>query len=149
MKTFYAEIEIGAPSETVWSHVTDLAGYGEWHAIIPSIGGDLQEGAVLEVRITDVARSMRCRVLHLEPGRELRMLALWPLGLLRPVHTLRVEPLDDGRTRFVCEESFSGLLLPLVASNLERSVGPRYRETCEALKSLVEEEQSRGTQSVR
>ena len=63
-------------------------------------------------------------------------------------HALRVEPLDGGRTRFVCKETFSGLLLPLVAGNLERSVGPRYRETCEALKFLVEKEQGQGTQGV-
>jgi hypothetical protein len=141
MKAFYAETEIDAPAEAVWVYVTDLARYDEWHAIIPSISGDLQEGAVLEVRITDVARPMRGRVLRLEPGRELTLLAIWPLGLLRPVHTLRVEPLDDGRTRFVCEESFSGLLAPLLARNLERNVGPRYQATCEALKALVEKEQ--------
>ena len=138
MKTFYAEIEIDARVEVVWSHVTDLAHYREWHAIIPYLDGELQEGAILETRVTGVERPLRGKVLRLEPGRELSLLALWPLGLLRPVHTQRVEPLDAGRARYVCSETFSGLLLPLVASGIERNVGALYQATCEALKARVE-----------
>jgi hypothetical protein len=138
MKTFCSEIEIDAPAEVVWSHVTDLAGYGEWHAIIPYLSGELQEGVILETRITGVARPLRGKVLRLEPGHELSLLALWPLGLLRPVHTQRVEPLEDGRTRYVCTETFAGLLLPLVAGSIERNVGALYQATCEALKARVE-----------
>ena len=138
MKAFYSEIEIDAPAEVVWSHVTDLAHYGEWHALIPAISGELQEGAILEMRVTGVTRPMQAKVLRLEPGRELAMLAIWPLGLVRPVHTQRVEPLDDGRTRYVCTETFAGLLLPLIAGKLEDNVKPLYRATCAALKARVE-----------
>jgi hypothetical protein len=138
MKTFVGEIEIDAPVEVVWAQVTDLASYGEWHALIPSIRGELQEGSALEVRITGVTRPMKGKVLRLEPGRELSLLALWPLGLVRPVHTQRVEPLEGGRTRYVCTETFSGLLVPLIAGNLERNVKPQYQATCEALRKRVE-----------
>ena len=89
MKTFHSEIEIDAPVDVVWSHVTDLAHYGEWHAIIPYLAGKLHEGAILETRITGVEWPLRGKVMRLEPGRELALLALWPLGLLRPVHTQR------------------------------------------------------------
>jgi hypothetical protein len=122
----------------VWSHLTDLAHYGEWHAIIPSIRGELQEGAILEMRVTGVARPMRGKVLRLEPGSELSLLALWPLGLLRPVHTQLVEPLEGGRTCYRCRETFGGLLVPLLARNIERNVGPLYGATCAALKARVE-----------
>ena len=127
-----------APAEVVWARVTDLAGYGAWHALLPYLGGELREGAVLETRVTGVERPLRGKVLRLEPGRELSLLALWPLGLLRPVHTQRVEALDDGRTRYVCSETFSGLLLPLLAGSIERNVGALYQTTCEALKARVE-----------
>ena len=53
-------------------------------------------------------------------------------------HTQRIESLADGRTRYICTETFSGLLLPLVAGNIERNVGPLYQATCEALKAWVE-----------
>jgi hypothetical protein len=141
MKAFYAEIEIDAPAEVVWSHITDLAGYGKWHAIIPSISGELHEGALLEMRVSGVERPLRGEVLRLDPGRELSMLALWPLGLVRPVHTQRVEPTDTGRTRYVCQETFRGLLVPFLASTLERNVGLLYRATCEGLKAYVEQAQ--------
>jgi hypothetical protein len=142
MRTFYAEIEIDAPAEAVWSQVIDLAGYGEWHAIIPSIRGEPHEGALLEMRVSGVERPLRGKVLRLDPGRELSLLALWPLGLVRPVHTQRVEPSDAGRTRYVCQETFRGLLVPFLASALERNVGPLYQTTCEGLKAYVEQAQS-------
>jgi hypothetical protein len=138
MKAFSGEIQIDAPVETVWSHVTDLARYGEWHPQIPSIRGELQEGEILTLQVTGTARPLRARVLRLVPNRELTILALWPLGLLRPVNTQRVEPLDGNKTRYVYTETFSGPLLPLVARNLARDVAPFYQATCEALKARVE-----------
>ena len=66
------------------------------------------------------------------------MLAIWPLGLLRPVHTQSVEPLDAGKTRYVCRETFSGLLMPLLAASITRNVASLYEATCVALKARVE-----------
>jgi hypothetical protein len=105
---------------------------------IPAISGELRKGATLALRVTGAARPLRARVLRLEPNRELTILVLWPLGLLRPVNTQRVEPLESNRTRYTYTETFSGLLLPLVAGNLDRNVAPFYQATCEALKARVE-----------
>jgi hypothetical protein len=105
MRELRREIEIDASPERVWAVVTDFAGYPEWNPFIRSISGELREGAKLEVRIEPPgARAMTFKptVRAVEASRELRWLGrlLFP-GVFDGEHSLRIEPLDGGRSRFV------------------------------------------------
>ncbi|MGH3029025.1 MAG: SRPBCC domain-containing protein, partial [Gaiellaceae bacterium] len=73
-----------------------------------------------------------------EANRELRWLGRLLLpGVIDGEHSLRIEPLDGGRTRFIQSERFTGLLVGLVGGTLAKTeVGFEQMNT--ALKARVE-----------
>jgi hypothetical protein len=136
------EIEINAPPERVWAVVTDFAAYPEWNPFIRRIGGELSEGERLEVRIEPPgarATTFKPTVRAVETNRELRWLGrvLLP-GIFDGEHSLRIEPLDGGRSRFVQSERFSGLLVGLVKGTLEKTEAG-FEQMNAALKARVEQ----------
>jgi hypothetical protein len=74
-----------------------------------------------------------------EPGRELRWLGrLFVPGLFDGEHSLRVDPLGDGRSRFTQSERFSGLLVGLFTGTL-RKTDAGFEEMNQALRSRAEQ----------
>lgn len=122
MREISAEIDIGAPPERVWSVLTDFSSYPDWSPFIRQISGEPAVGARLRVRIEPPGgrgMTFRPRVVVSEPSRELRWLGrLGAPGLFDGEHSLRLEPLDGARTRFVHSERFRGALVPLFGSGL-------------------------------
>ena len=135
------EIELEAPPERVWAVITDFAAYPEWNPFIRRISGELRSGARLEVRIEPPggrAMTFKPTVRAVEPNRELRWLGrLLFRGVFDGEHSLRVEPLEGGRSRFVQSESFSGLLVGLVKSRLGKTEAG-FEQMNAALKARVE-----------
>ncbi len=126
----------------VWAVLTDFAAYPEWNPFIRSISGELREGAKLEVRIEPPgarATTFKPTVRAVEPSRELRWLGRLLLpGVFDGEHSLRVEPLDGGRSRFVMSERFSGLLVGLLKGTLAKTeIG--FEQMNAALKARVEQ----------
>jgi hypothetical protein len=136
------EIEIDAPPERVWQVVTDFAAYPDWNPFIRRIGGELREGARLEVRIEPRGgRGMTFKptVRAVEPNRELRWLGrLLAPGLFDGEHSLRVEPLEGDRSRFVQSERFSGVLVGLGKGTLAKTEAG-FEEMNVALKQRAEQ----------
>ena len=125
MRELRREIEIDAPPDAVWRVIANFDAYGDWNPFIPSISGDARVGETLTVRIAPPgARAMtfRPKVLAAEPDRELRWIGrlLFP-GLFDGEHALRVEPLNAGRSRFVQEERFTGILVGLFGGTLDKT----------------------------
>jgi hypothetical protein len=141
------EIEIDAPPEGVWAVVTEFAAYPEWNPFIRRIGGELREGARLEVRIEPPgarATTFKPTVRSVEANRELRWLGrlLFP-GIFDGEHSLRIEPLEGGRSRFVQSERFSGVLVGLVKGTLQKTeVG--FEQMNAALKARIEQSSEHG-----
>jgi len=135
------EIEIDAPPDEVWRVLADTDRYGEWNPFITSLRGELRDGAKLEVRIAPPggkAMTFRPTVLTAVPGRELRWLGrLLVPGLFDGEHRLVLEPLVEGRTRFVQSERFSGVVVRMLAGTLEKTrLG--FHEMNQALRAEVE-----------
>ena len=125
MRELRREIEIDAPPDRVWAVLTDFPAYPEWNPFIRRIGGELREGARLEVRIEPPgsrAMTFKPTVRAVESNRELRWLGrLFVPGVFDGEHTLRIEALDGGRSRFIQSERFSGLLVALVKGVLAKT----------------------------
>jgi len=119
------EIEIDAPPERVWAVVTDFAAYPEWNPFIRQISGEQRVGARLEVRIEPPgarATTFKPTVRAVEANRELRWLGrLLVPGIVDGEHSLRIEPLQGGRSRFVQSERFSGILVGLLKGTLAKT----------------------------
>lgn len=73
-----------------------------------------------------------------EPGRELRWLGRLLLpGIFDGEHSLRVEPIDERRTRFVQSERFSGILVGASKRTLDKTE-TGFEQMNAALKARVE-----------
>jgi hypothetical protein len=116
---------IEAPASVVWDVLTDLPAYPEWNPFILSISGDLRQGGRLSTRIQPPggrAMSFRPTVTVLEPGHRLEWLGrLGAPGIFDGRHGFTLTQTDAGGTEFRQEETFSGLLVPLTGSILERT----------------------------
>jgi len=143
MQTLHAVADIDAPAEQVWRVVTDFPRYPEWNPFIVRASGDQRVGGRLELTITapDVrAVTFRPRVVDLEPGRLIRWKGrLWIPGLFDGRHSLAVEPLDDGRSRFTTHEEVTGILVP-VLGKVMRASQQGFELMAEALARRVAEQ---------
>ena len=138
MKEIHTEIEINAPAEKVWKVLTDFAAYPEWNPFVRRGEGEVRVGARLHVYIQPSGgkgMSFRPTVLVADPNRELRWLGhLWVRGLFDGEHSFSIEPLVEGRVRFVQRERFGGLLLPLLSKMLDGDTRRGFEEMNRALK---------------
>ena len=125
MRELRREIDIDAPPAAVWAVLTDNRAYSEWNPFIRHLGGELREGAKLEVRIEPPggrAMTFKPTVLAIEPHRELRWLGrLLVAGVFDGEHILHIEPLAEARSRFTQAERFSGILVPLFGGTLDKT----------------------------
>jgi hypothetical protein len=142
MKEIHTEIEIDAPAERVWRVLTDFAAYPQWNPFVRRGEGEVKVGFRLQVFIQPAGgkgMSFRPRVLVADPGRELRWLGhLWVPGLFDGEHSFVIEPLGEGRVRFIQRERFGGLLLPLLWKILDRETRRGFEEMNRALKLRCE-----------
>ena len=142
MKTLHTAIEIAASPEDIWAVLADLDNYPRWNPFIPRIAGTLAPGERLEVRLAPPGgggMTFRPTVLVATPGRELRWLGrLLVRGLFDGEHRFTLEPIGAGRVRFVQEERFTGLLVPLLARSLDGPTRAGFEAMNRALKDRAE-----------
>jgi hypothetical protein len=122
--------------------LADLDNYPRWNPFIPRIVGTLAAGERLEVRLTPPGgggMTFRPTVLIATPGRELRWLGhLLVRGLFDGEHRFALEPIGAGWVRFVQEERFTGLLVPLFARSLDGPTRAGFEAMNRALKDRAE-----------
>jgi hypothetical protein len=141
-KEIRSDIEIQASPEAVWKTLTDFESFREWNAFMRPVVGETKEGAKLRVQLRPPggrAVAFRPKVTKVVSNRELRWKGrLWLSGLLDGEHIFEIEPLGPERVRFVQREVFSGLLVPLMAKNIENQTLPGFGEMNRALKEKLE-----------
>lgn len=142
MKEIHTEIEIDASAEKVWRVLTDFAAYPQWNPFVRRVEGEVSVGTRLHVFIHPSGgkeMSFRPTVLVAESNRELRWLGrLWLPGIFDGEHSFVIEPLSEGRVRFIQRERFNGLLVPLVSKMLDRDTRRGFEEMNRALKQRAE-----------
>jgi hypothetical protein len=125
MRQLRTDIEIDATPDRVWAILTDFASYPAWNPFIQSIRGEPVVGSKLEVRIAPPdgkAMTFKPTVLNAEPNRELRWLGrVFLPRIFDGEHMLQIEPLADGRARFVQAERFRGVLVPFLGKTLDKT----------------------------
>jgi hypothetical protein len=144
-KELESTIEIEASSEQVWAILTDLERYPEWNPFIRRIEGSLIVGSQLEVRIKPPGRSetvFRPTIISVIPNRQLRWLGhLGMPKIFDGEHKMLIEPMGTGLVRFVQNETFHGLLVPLSGGVLSDTLRG-FKEMNNALKERIEEKKT-------
>lgn len=144
MATYHlrTEIDIHASAEKVWSILSDFSSYPQWNPFIRSASGVAEEGARLQIAVQpNGGKVMRFSpiVLAAEAGRELRWRGRFVFpGIFDGEHRFVIEPLGEGKVRFEQSEQFSGLLVGLLRSSLERDTKRGFEDMNRALKARAE-----------
>jgi hypothetical protein len=140
MRRISVTTEINAPVEIVWAVLTETGSFADWNPFMPRLTGPLAEGERLEVRITPPgAKGMTFRptVTVAEPGEKLEWLGRFLVrGVFDGRHSFTLAATAEG-TRLTQEETFTGVLVPLMASTLAKTE-EGFRQMNEALKARAE-----------
>ena len=118
------EIDIEALPEVVWAILTDFAHYQEWNPFMVQSSGQAAVGTrLVNTMVVGKHRTtFRPIVTVAEESRAMEWLGrLGPGGLFDGRHRFTLEPLPGGSTRFVQEERFSGILVPLFGRVLRQT----------------------------
>jgi len=142
-KHIETEIEIDAPASTVWNILTNFEELPQWSSFIDNIDGDGRVGSKLVVRMSLPERkpmTFKPKVLAYDENRELR----WIGRLLLPriadgEHSFVIEPISENRVRFVHNETFRGILIPLIFKGMKNDVRAAFVRFNEGLKQRAEQ----------
>jgi hypothetical protein len=125
MKSIHVVTEVAAPVEIVWAQLSAISEYPEWNSFITLFRGDLVVGRQVEVRIAPPggrAMTFRPTVTVVEQGECLEWLGhLGFPGVFDARHSFRLDAREGNRTRLTQAEEFSGFLLPLMGTVLDRT----------------------------
>ncbi|MCB9692370.1 MAG: SRPBCC domain-containing protein [Alphaproteobacteria bacterium] len=133
---FHVKSHIDADPRTVWSLLTDVAGYTSWNTTVVKVDGEIAPGASLS--LTSAVDPKRAFALTVESMEGTRM--VWssgmPLGLFRGARTIQVRAAGDG-AEFEMEEVFSGLMAPLITKMIP-DLQPSFDQWAADLKQRAE-----------
>ena len=142
MRELFTEIEIDAPTDRVWTVLTDVEKWAEWNAFIPEVKGEISVGGRIFVRVAPPngrAMSFKATVTCFHENRDFIWVGSAPIpGAFRGEHIFELRPIDDGRTRLVHREEFSGWMLPLLWGGMEKGTHEGFEQMNRDLKTRVE-----------
>ncbi len=119
MKSFAASVAIRARAETIWSLLTDAAGYPKWNSTVARVEGRIAPGEKVTV-YTKAAqgRAFPLTVAEFEAGRRMVWAGGMPFGLFTGRRTYTLTPTQGCTVQFAMREEFGGLLAPLIARSI-------------------------------
>ncbi len=141
-RTIRSAIEIRAPVEQVWAVLTDFSAYPEWNPIVRRLRGRMRVGGRITIRSQPPgARALvhRPRILAWDPPHEMRWRStVLAERLFTGEHGFRLEPIGSDRVRFVQDETFRGLLVPLYSLLRLPATRRGFNEMNQALRGRAE-----------
>ena len=142
IKRLVHNVDVDAGPEAVWQVLTDLSAYPEWNPFIVRAEGEVAVGSRLTLRMQPVggrAVTLRPTVIEAAAGRQLRWKGRSGLPhILDADHRFAVVALAGGRSRLTQDETFSGLLVPILARSLDRHTLPAFAAMNAAVKERAE-----------
>ncbi len=136
-----AEVEIDAPIERVWQILTDLDGYADWNPFTPRVETTLAIGEPIHLHVRLVGTRLMHRVETVTRNAPYTLGWEMKLGARSLLHAERVQvltPIDEGRTHYMTEDCFSGLLRPLVLGLFGRAMERGFSDCALGLKKAAE-----------
>ena len=141
MKHLHTEIQIEADPAEVWAVLTDFDSYPDWNPFIVDVRGPAEPGERLRVNLSPPGGrriTMRPTVTDLEPGRVFEWWGhLGVRGIFDGRHRFELYASGSG-TRLVQRETFTGLLVPLLANSLDGPTAAGFALMNEALRERAE-----------
>jgi hypothetical protein len=139
MKTFSSSVSISASAEKIWSLLTDAGRYTEWNPTVERIDGEIRPGKTITVHARIASgRAFPVKVAEFSPPHRMVWSGGMPFGLFKGERTFALEQASAGLVRFSMQETFSGLLSPLIEKSIP-NLQPAFDEFASSLKARAEE----------
>ena len=147
MSTIVDSIEIDRSPEDVFAYLDDLARHSEWQSQLVSVTVETDGPTRVGTRATDVRRvpggkqSVTYEITEHDPPRRAAFRGL--NGPVRPVGTVTVEPVGEGRSKVTLELDLQGhgllglIVGPLARSQARKQVPEDQKQLKERLESGV------------
>lgn len=141
-RSIRSAIEIRAPLDIVWGVLTDFDAYPDWNPHIRHVQGTVDTGSRIAIHTHPPGGRtivMRPTVITWTPPNELRWRSTFLGGrLFSGEHGFKLESTAPDRVRFVQDETFSGVLVPLYARLRLPRTRKGFDQTNEALRDRAE-----------
>lgn len=138
MKVYRAATTIHAPTETIWTILTDAPRYPDWDPTVDRIEGTIAPGQKLKAfSKLSPGRAFPVTVTEFVPNQKMTWSGGMPLGLFKGERTFTLTEKSAGTVEFVLQEVFSGPLLPLIGRTIPDLTGP-FEQFAEGLKQHAE-----------
>lgn len=139
MRGFRATKSIDAAPETIWSLLTDAAGYPAWNPAVERIEGYIALGETIKVYVPiNPGRTFPVKVSVLDAPRRMVWTGGMPLGLFRGERTFQIESQGDDKTEFSMAELYSGPLAGMMFRQIP-DLSDAFEQFAEALRKAAEE----------
>ena len=136
-KDIKTSIKIQASRDQVWKVLMDFEKYPEWNTFITSISGSPKIKEKLKVSLQGM--TFKPLVLVCKNYVEFKWLGhLWIKGLFDGEHRFYLRENADGTTNFEHSEKFSGVLVKLLAKNIDQKIKEGFGQMNRELKERVE-----------
>ena len=111
-------VKIGIQSQParIWALLTDARNFPRWNSTVTSIEGEIRDGQQIRIHVPGADRAFTPFVSNVEPNAHMTWTGGF-LPLFKGVRTFELTP-HAGATRFVMQECFSGLMLPIIGRSL-------------------------------
>jgi acetyl esterase/lipase/ketosteroid isomerase-like protein len=132
-------IEIDAPHDVVWGVLTDFKSLPEWSSGLQGLDGEFREGGHVSVTFRAFGRDQvfKHELQFFEDGAQFGWSDL-ATGLFTDRHIYRVEPLLNGRTRFIQSDEPQGAVVRFLGGMIARQTVSLYQAFNRELKARAE-----------
>ncbi|MEM7126995.1 MAG: SRPBCC domain-containing protein [Chloroflexota bacterium] len=139
----HTEVIINAHPDKVWAVLTDWGKLPEWSPGLLNLTGDFcKDGnitATFKLGIGEHAQDFTHPLIYFEEGRMFGWSAPLPyMAGMTDHHIYKLEPLPEGRTRFLQTDQLTGGLEHVIGAHMARGMMQSYVEFNRALKVRVE-----------
>jgi hypothetical protein len=142
MRELRTEIEIAAPVEKVWNILMEFDQWKEWNPIVNQASGTAENGAKIAVTMRGKndkdGPKYAPTITHFEAPKSFRWRAKMMAGFLFTNDKIFELEESNSGTRLVHYEEFSGMLVPLFWSKMEKDALPMLKSMNDALKTVAE-----------
>jgi len=138
MKSFQVTTIINATATTIWEILTDASQYPSWNPTVNKVEGRIAPGERVTVHPKlSASRAFPVRVTEFSPSKRMVWTGGMPLGLFKGQRVFTLHEQPGGTVEFKMNESFSGLLSPLIERSIP-NLQPAFDEFAAALKRRAE-----------
>jgi len=137
-----SEIEIAAPASRVWKILTDLERYPDWNPFTPRVDSTLELGAEVHLhtrlRGEQLAHRVETVTEHVPGERICWGMKMGARFVLAAERRQVLTPLEADRTRYVTDDTITGMLTPVVTAFWGEAIQRGFDGVAAALKKRAE-----------